>query len=495
MKYLPIVGIAALLAIGLSSCDKMLGQPSKRAVAEVNMWQNESDARAATSACYALMRAAMLNENAYWVYGELRAGDFEVTSQGDLTALRNNQLNANYATMDEWRDWRRFYAAIAQCNLAIENLPKVPGRDYRYSVQDMKLDLSQVIFIRAFLYFYLVRIWGDVPLILKSTDGTFSPIARTPSKEVLDTAAKDALAAVEGLPWQYDGNSVEQQGTYRGQGLSHHESIAITKGMCWDLVAHIYDWENDYQDALTYCNVIIDNQSRTGYAFTGVDALTTLDAGFRGRVADNIFQVDMNFDHEEISTTGQLEDWTLRSPDIPKSQSVIYVSKDSILAIYNEPNDQRPAAFFTRMNDTYPEFYKMKQVNTAVTNPTLRLYSSAVIVFRYEELYLLRAECKARLGDIPGSITDLNLVRNERSLSQLSASFNDADLLLGLILQERRRELIGEGWRWYDLVHYSKVADYTSLSKAAIQQGAALWPISKEALSENSALVQNPYWK
>ncbi|MBO9732173.1 MAG: RagB/SusD family nutrient uptake outer membrane protein [Chitinophaga sp.] len=494
MKNIAVAGILLFLAVGMLSCKKMLDVPARRALSEENMWQTKSDARAGLSACYALMRAAMCNENAHWVYGELRAGDFQSSKRGDLKAVVESNLNATFSTMAQWRDWRRFYAAIAQCNLTIAKLPQVTKTDYRYSQNDLKLDISQAIYIRAFLYYYIVRIWGDVPLVTKAADGTPKTIGREKWEKVLDFAAAEAKTCIDGLPWKYDGKSPEQQGEYRGQGESHHKSITITKGMVYTLLAHIYSWQGNYDKALEYADIVVNTTSNSGYNFVSVNDLSRLDGAFRGRYDCNIFQVDMNFDHAEISSTGQLEDWTLRDPYIPKRESEIYVPRDTILKIYNEPHEQRPAYFFTKLDDTYPIFFKVKQINTSVTNPVLKMYSSCIIVFRYEELYLLRAEAKARLGRTADAQKDLNRIRGSRSLKNVNAALS-GEALLDAILLERRRELMGEGWYWYDLVHFKRIPQYTRLTAADVEKGAAFWPLSQEALSNNPALTQNNFWK
>ncbi|CAL1519708.1 RagB/SusD family nutrient uptake outer membrane protein [Chitinophaga sp. MM2321] len=493
MKNIAVAGIILFLVVGNLSCKKMLDIPSHRALTEENMWQNKNDALAGLSACYALMRAAMANENAHWVYGDMRGGDFQSTKRGDLQAVVESNLNASFTTMNEWRDWRRFYAAIAQCNLTIARLPLVTERDYRYSPNDMRLDRAQAMYIRSFLYYYIVRIWGDVPLVTLPTDGDAKAIPREKWQKVLDFAATDAQNCIEGLPWKYNGQSPEQQGQYRGQGEDHHRSIAATKGMAYTLLAHIYHWKEDYAKALEYADIVINNQSQTSYTFATLDELTRLGGGFRGRTYDNIFQVDLNFDHAEISTTGQLEDWTLREPFIPKRESEIYVPKDSVLKIYGEAHEQRPDYFFTKMEEAYPVFYKMKQIDNTVQNPVLKLYSSCIIVFRYEELYLLRAEAKARLG-MANAADDLNQVRSRRALKNLNVAITGQGLLDAILL-ERRRELIGEGWYWYDLVHFKKIPQYTRLTAADVSNGAAYWPLSQAALSNNKSLVQNSFWK
>lgn len=499
MRYIWIGSLMCLMATGWLSCKKMLDVESTRAVTEENMWKTKNDAWAGSFAAYSLLRAALANENAHWAYGEMRGGDFTVTKRGDLQALRSSKLTSNYPAMDAWRDWRRFYATIAQCNLALSKLPDIPALDNRYARSEMKLDMAQVRFVRAFTYFYIVRIWGDVPLITEPFKGDFTASTREDWNKVLDFALEEALAAAKDLPWQYDGTNPEQQGNYRGQGVSHWRSILATRGACYNLVAHIAAWKKDYATALQYINMITDNKARTAYDYvTNNDMLVapsgTSGSTFRGRTNWNIFQLDFNIDHAEISTTGQLEYWTLRSPDVPKAEAEIYVTKDSILNIYSNTSDVRASIFFTDMTSVQPMFYKLRMLDAAVRNPTLRLFNAAIVIFRYEEMTLLRAECNARLKNYEAARTELNLLRNRRYIDQVPADATEEELL-DLILEERRRELIGEGWRWYDLMSFGKIPAYSQLTEADVQNGAAYWPLSKNTLSLNPQLTQYSYWK
>ncbi|MCH5719343.1 RagB/SusD family nutrient uptake outer membrane protein [Niabella hibiscisoli] len=84
--------------------------------------------------------------------------------------------------MEEWKSWRRFYAVIAQANLCIENLPKILEKDIRYNQQNLKVDVASARFLRALAYFYIVRIWGDAPLITTSIDGVLKPRRETLSR-------------------------------------------------------------------------------------------------------------------------------------------------------------------------------------------------------------------------------------------------------------------------------------------------------------------------
>lgn len=499
MRYIWIGSLMCLMATGWLSCKKMLDIESTRAVTEENMWKTKNDAWAGSFAAYGLLRAALANENAHWAYGEMRGGDFTVTKLGELQALRASKLTSNYPAMDAWRDWRRFYAVIAQCNLALSKLPGIPELDNRYARSEMKLDVAQVRFVRAFTYFYIVRIWGDVPLIKEPFKGEFTASTRESSSNVLDFALNEALAAAKDLPWKFDGTNPEQQGNYRGQGVSHWQSILATRGAAYNLAAHIAAWKKDYATALKYINTITDNKARNSYEYVANNDQLVAPAGtsgsvFRGRTNWNIFQLDFNIDHAEISTTGQLEYWTLRYPDVPKAEAEIYVTKDSILNIYSNASDVRASIFFTDMTSMQPMFYKLRMLDGIVRNPTLRFFNAAILIFRYEEMTLLRAECNARLKNLAAARTELNLLRVRRYVDEVPATATE-EQVLDLILEERRRELIGEGWRWYDLMSFGKVPAYTKLTAADVQNGAAYWPLSKNTIGLNPQLTQYSYWK
>lgn len=203
--------VAAMLT---TACKHTLEVNPTHLVPEEHMWTTKNDARSAVFATYGLFRAALADNNAYLVYGELRAGDFKSGSRSDLSAVASNQLNATTTTLEGWKSWRRFYAVIAQANLCLEKLSLVHQNDFRYTPEEMKLDIANIRFIRALTYFYLVRIWGDVPLLINTGDGSFKPVKRESQDKVLGQASRDALAALAALPWNYTDNSPELLSPY-----------------------------------------------------------------------------------------------------------------------------------------------------------------------------------------------------------------------------------------------------------------------------------------
>src|SRR3546814_967745 len=84
----------------------------------------------------------------------------------------------------------------------------------------MKVDIAQIRFLRAFAYFYMVRIWGDVPLITASHDGSFEDQPREDFQKVLAFAENEMKEAALDLPYKYSANDEQQPGDYYNEGES-----------------------------------------------------------------------------------------------------------------------------------------------------------------------------------------------------------------------------------------------------------------------------------
>jgi hypothetical protein len=121
---------------------------------------------------------------------------------------------------------------------------------------------------------------------------------------------------------------------------------------------------------------------------------------------------------------------------------------------------------------SYPFPYKYRQ---AVWAPAAPEYAT---ILRLAELYLVRAEARARMGDRVGTLADLNIVRRRAGLADIPAT--DEGDLVDWILKERRAELMAEwGHRWFDL-------------KRMGQAKNALYPIPASERQSNPNLTQNP---
>ncbi|XHR97049.1 RagB/SusD family nutrient uptake outer membrane protein [Mucilaginibacter sp. UC70_90] len=181
--------VLILFTAAMTSCNKTLDIDSTRVVGEKNMWNKLEDARAGLLGVYALTRAALSDNDGHWLYGDVRTGEFISPNRQDLKAIASNQLNASYPTVDALSDWTRFYAIINAANIFLERVGDVKAADKRYTENYLMVDVAQVRFLRAFTYFYMVRIWGDVPFITASHDGKFENQPRESGSKILSLGA------------------------------------------------------------------------------------------------------------------------------------------------------------------------------------------------------------------------------------------------------------------------------------------------------------------
>ncbi len=501
MKINYIILFISILLFG--SCKKMLDINSTRLVSEENMWLNMEDSRAALMGVYGLTKAAMNDHNAHWIYGEVRSGDFSIPLRQDLKAVANNDLNASFGVMNDLKNWRRWYAVINAANIFLERIQEVKDNDPRYTTNNMVVDIAQARFLRAFAYFYMVRIWGDVPLITSSKEGTFESKDRDDQAKVLAWVEEELKASAALLPYKYSSNDEQQQGNYYNEASSRWDGALARKLTAYAILAHVSAWQANYPDAAAYSKFVIDNQGRGSMGLLSTDELQRPGGFFYDKNNNHLLAFGHIWNHVEASFTGHIEELTLASPVVNKSTPDMYLPKDKILSFFDEPTDQRfsidtlgnPTTenYFRNFNGQYPIFSKIKVIMGGSTDPSFRIYSSATVFTRLEDMYLLRAESLVALGEQNEAINILNMLRERRGLTNYSSQQHGE--LLDAIFKERNRELMGEGHRWYDLIRQAKLKSEQSALKDLIEQNGIYWPLASNVLTENKQLTQNDYWK
>src|SRR5690606_15630478 len=232
-----------VLLVGLSGCQKMLDVDSSRVVGEKNMWNTLEDSRAAIMGTYGLVRAALVDHNAHWLYGDVRAGEFTAPTRQDLRAIIMQDLTASYPSIEAVSNWRRWYAVINSANIFLERIHEVREKDLRYTENNMVVDIAQIRFLRAFAYFYMVRIWGDVPLIISSYDGRFEDKPRENQAKVLAWAEQEMLAAAADLPYGYSVGDEQQQGDYYNEARTRWDGALARKLSAYAVLSHLAAWQ------------------------------------------------------------------------------------------------------------------------------------------------------------------------------------------------------------------------------------------------------------
>lgn len=486
-------------------CKKILDVHSTHAVNEKNFWNSHNDTRTALIGVYGLMRAALADHDRFWMYGELRHGDFTSISRLDLQAIIDGKLNAPYPLLNDVSNWRRFYAVINAANMFLEHVGEVKERDPKYSEQNMEVDIAQIRFLRAFAYFYMVRIWGDVPFITTSHDGEFKPQGRGSQQEILAFVEQELHTAANDLPYVYSQDDPQQQGLYYNEDAGRWNGALARKLSAYAVLAHVAAWQGKYADVATYTKFILDNYSKGGHFYVNTNTLTNSNGFFEGRRYNHILAFNFLWGHSDASFSGHLEELTLAKPLTDKALPDIYVPKDSILSIFDLPNDERfsldtlngqPTSerYFANFNSNIPIFDKIKVLQGGNNpDPNFRIYGSAIVFTRLEEIALLRAEALVVVGNRPEAIDLLNKIRDLRELDHYNEA-KEGDLLKA-IFRERRKELMGEGWRWYDLIRYNKIKQNNAAFMQLIEDGGIYWPVSEDIIAQNDLIKQNAYWR
>ena len=216
---------SALVCLFLQSCNDFLDVDPKHAASETQQWKTLEDTRSALMGVYGLTRAALADNNTHWICGDLRKGDFTVYKRSDLQAVSDNELNKPYDLLKKVSNWRRFYAVINAASVFMEKAPRTVELDRSYSD------------------FYMVRIWGDVPLDTYSYDnGTFPSMPRTDAQTVLSYAKAELLTAIKDLPYQYG----TQTNLYYGSYGAQWQAKQYNKKSAYSVLANICASQGNY---------------------------------------------------------------------------------------------------------------------------------------------------------------------------------------------------------------------------------------------------------
>ena len=155
--------------------------------------------------------------------------------------------------------------------------------------------------------------------------------------------------------------------------------------------------------------------------------------------------------------------------------ATIYVPTPQMIALYT-PNDKRSEVSITQDSD---EMVFNKYISKTTSDP--------IIVFRLAEMYLISAEGR---GLADGGLKRLNELRAFRGLGNVSPTPTTEEQLLDAVIAERRVELFGEGFRWFDLVRTGKYVDTVGL-----EEKYTVFPLPQREIDLNTKLIQNDLWK
>jgi hypothetical protein len=489
-----------LLVITGASCKKFLEREPRNQMTDQNTWKNEAEANSAVSSIYSLFRTAMNYPEGigHFMWGDLTADVFSPNQGGNDHGSINTtnwqiSISSTAATdagrpMYRMRRWDNFYRAIDQANRVLKFVPDIPLKEFTSAnaAAMQQRFLGEAHFMRAFTYFYISRIWGDVPLTLQTyadpTEG--QPLPRTPAAQVLDQAITDIQTAIPKLSWTSTGTE---------------RAVRATRGSAYALLAHIYAWRGEYDKSASAADSVI---LRGGYAFVPRTNYTSI---FKGQSTEGVFEISQNRINEGYGTGG-IGARTSKSPyyltntgnsQMPLDQNTLYSRffTDTV----NDLRAKRGMAFLGTTDPITIKYSDPSWITYTGQNNTSPVFLHNIIIFRLADIKLLRAEALAATGNMGGARTILNEIR---TLSGLGASTATDANLFEAIIDERGRELFLEGHRFYDLVRLAKhtgIVKFGSgstprINTSEFQQGKYIWPIDPSLIIGNPLLTQTPFW-
>ena len=488
-------------SVALSSCVDTVILPDNKTVDD-DFWQKKSEVEAVVATAYAQLRDQAAIRNMI-VWGDFRSDELTVASSLPTSAAYRTALQQIYSlnieTENSFTSWYPFYSAINYCNLVLEKAEDVIAVDPDYMRGDYDANKAQVLALRAFCYFYLTKVFHDVPVTpgayLNSSDDLNAPQA-TPDSVLnmcindLKEASKYAVAA-------------NTFGDWRDKGYLNQDGINA-------VLADIYLWRGsvnrdaaDYEACIEYCNKVIAakkeayEQSPSRRRFGGDDEkqeyyLSSYSEmygdlfGQSGQNADeSIFE--LQFRLSNAANTG-LDQMYYRYNSASGNgygylkASKVYGSVDATgKGVWMNGADQRLFEYVYDATGTAEQYdvRKFVALSSAGTNNTAegspsggRTYTMNRnwIFYRLTDVMLMKAEALVQLYELGGKAEGdtrneeaFNICKfiNDRALSDANktsyalkyATYRDR--MEELVMAERARELCFEGKRWFDLMRFN----------------------------------------
>ena len=487
MKKQYIIHVLLVLYVTFSvSCTKDLKLTPTSVITVNSFWKTPDDAKGGLYGMYDMFRS-LAQANLY-LLGEARS---EMMGNGIQNAdyrikYFENTLDASNADLN----WYLPYRIIGYANLVIKNVPGItfPNESEKNSI------LAQAYAMRAFIYFTMAKTWGDLPLVTDPTDGydaetTFKQ--RQAVSKIFDLIKSDIDQALNLFP---DNKFPAGRSTW-------------SKPATYVLKGDVYLWTGKTMNGGT---------SDFTTALEALNSAQNSDASLLNNYSD-IFSYTNKGNKEVIfaahfqdleASNNYFADMYIAPGDIPPTIDQPTSAKLGIGGNYNwwaptalvrnqfTDDDQRKAATFLEI---YSHINGVDKFATSVVlkgngfiKDGVRRFLCDVIIYRYAELLLLKAEAENALGTDPS--VEINAVRKRAYGDNFSAhefvngSKEEND---EAILQERLFELAFEGKRWWDLVRFGKAFEKVPSLKG--RQGSSyllLWPVTQQTITLNPKVQQ-----
>ncbi|WP_197505846.1 RagB/SusD family nutrient uptake outer membrane protein [Urechidicola croceus] len=440
------------LALSVVSCgEDFLDRPPEDSYSVDEFYKTPEQVISSTNSIYARPWYNFVT-NVAWCIGELSSGNGR-TWDARNSAFDNFTINGNHGTLTQ--AWESLYAVIAQSNGVINTLPEKVDPSLPSSV--VNNSIAEARFIRATAYFYLVRIFGSVPIIADNNVFVLEPIVpRNPESDIYQFIKLDLEYAIANL--------TNTKSTQPGRISSNGAKAMLSK---------IYLYEEDYSKAFQLSNEVINAGE---FKLYGGDAS---DGDESGSYYD-LFKTENDNNPESIfalqwSTSGQYAEgngiqslfaqggitgdssgWSAIGPSLDLQDA--YEDTEEDLRYYATIMD--PESFYPDLNGGFTVSENVNHQGTGVGIKKYvvgnaasnggggqQSYPNNTYILRYGEVLLINAEAALKGGgSVAVGTANFNKIRRRAGLDEIASPTVDD------VFQERRIELAFEMEFWYDVI-------------------------------------------
>ena len=551
MKKFKSYILVAMMGLSVTSCKDFLTLMPLNEVVLENFYTNEGDVESVLRGAYGALEASdCIVRMSAW--GEMRSDNIvpgnedSSSSDDDLTQFISENINSQ----NSLTTYLCFYKAINYASTVLHYAPEVHQKDPNYHGSEMKAHEAEAIAIRSLCYWYLIRAFGDVPYTTRpSIDDTYDFfIGKTPFNDVLDSLINDVARVKDYAMVHYSSDLSKLANTAR-----------FSRAAVYAMLADMYLWKGNWEECIKCCEYITKlkvEDYKTIKEEKGLDCtielmfdkyplITETFSGDKcGNAYNEIFGAGNSFESLfELPFTRDFSDGFVSkyynssnsSTGNLKASSKISRDKSSNDPLFTELDARyyqniSPDKSYGIVKYVYEKMdYNMKLGTQDKTGDRRQnnANDASWIVYRYTDVLLMEAEAKTMLArDINNADSVTLLLQeafelvdavNRRGICQSrygspTLSFNDYNTVSKmekLVFDERRRELMFEGKRWFDLVRQAlregsaeKVLDAvkdrplstnTSAVAAKFSSLNGLFlPYNKDEIKINDNLKQNP---
>lgn len=483
MKKL-IYYIALLGLITSTGCKKFLNQEPISDLGSESFWKSPDDAKTGVAAMYDGIQKT-LNGN-YTDWGDARSDNFTYGGTGE------NQINVTLNGLNSLTgaaNWSNLYFTIGRANLAIKYIPNI-ALTATFTELVRNNYLAQAYAIRAYMYFYAIRVWGGVPVRLEPYENlNEDPLApRSSADSILNNIIIPDLVKAYSL--------VDKANTTVWE---------MNAGAILALQTDVYMWKKDYTKALDASQNFINLSFKYDVSATNstdwkkifLDPASTKEAVW-----------SLHWDYTRDGGNG------ISKIGSGGNTSNYYIDSTVFLRYESNKSDIRRSVTYDTALVTagtriiqIGKFYPVNSSNKVVY-PANAQNDAKLTLYRSADVLLLRAEALNKTSANKAPVfTIVNRIRTLRGITPLVPADYPTDFdVETAVLNERQLELFAEGKRWFDLVRTDRVIPIMdpmiryrqrllNISETGFNDPRKiLWPISRQALTRNTLIRQNePY--